>query len=254
MNSVHELSVLIVDDEPLARERLARLLAHMPGTRVAGTCANAREALESIALRSPDLLLLDIEMPGGNGFELLDALPHGADPIVIFVTAHDAHALRAFDAAAADYVLKPVDPKRLALAVERARSRIIHNAERVDADLLTLAARANTPDQLVLREGERSHFVRTRDIVWIEAHRNHTLIHLRDRTIPVRSTISAMIERVSLNQFLRVNRSAVVNQLCIRHVDAWFRGEHVVVLDDGTKLISSRQHGQGLHALVRDAG
>ena len=243
--------VVIVDDEPLARERLRQVLSRMPAVLIAGECESASDARSALPSADADVVLLDVEMPDGSGFEVLECLDTERIPLVIFVTAHESYAVRAFDAAAVDYVLKPVDPERLEAAIERARDRLSHSAAGIERTrlraVIDVLREARKAERVRVRDGTRTYFVDAVDIVWIEAKRNHCLVHLRERSAAVRETLSSMEARLPPHLFLRVHRSAIVNVDRITYVEPWFRGEHVLVLDDGTRLTTSRTHGRALH-------
>ena len=246
--------VVIVDDEPLARERLRQLLSRIPAVLIAGECNGASDARSVLPAADPDVVLLDVEMPDGSGFEVLDNLDAERIPLVIFVTAHESYAVKAFDAAAVDYVLKPVDPERLEEAIERARDRLSHSVAGIERTrlraLVDVLRDARQAERVRVRDGTRTYFVDAADIVWVEAKRNHCLVHLRERSAAVRETLSSMEARLPSHMFLRVHRSAIVNVDRITYVEPWFRGEHVLVLDDGTRLTTSRTHGRALHTYL----
>ena len=244
----------IVDDEPLARERLRRLLPP-EAAELVGEAWSKESAVAAIRRLRPDLCFLDVELPDGTGFDILAELSPDNLPVTVFVTAYESYAVRAFNAAAIDYVVKPVDPERFVEAVERALGRLRASTTTEDraAHLRMLvravhAARAR--ERIVLREEGRSHFILTADIYWIEAKRNYCLVHLVDRTIVVRETLQSLLARLSSREFVRAHRSTVVNLGHVRYAEPWFRGEHVLVLSDGTRLVTSRGMGSGLHKLL----
>ena len=226
--------VLIVDDEPLARERIRQLLPEARVTLVGE--ADSVDASEAAIRRlHPDLVFLDIELTDGSGFDLLSRLDATLQPLVVFVTAYDEHAVRAFEAAALDYVLKPVDRDRLGEALQRALDRL---------------ALTERPSRITLRDSGRTFFIEPREILRIEAKRNNCLVHLASRTIVVRETLTDLQARLPRASFARAHRSMVVNLDHIRYADPYTRGEHVLVLTDGTKLITSRGMGAELRRLL----
>lgn len=241
--------MLIVDDEALARERLRTLLAKEADVSVVGECANGGEAVASIRALKPDLVFLDIRMPGLDGFDVLRELGDGL-PAVVFVTAFDAYAVKAFEAHALDYLLKPVKPARLRQTLERARSRPAVAADAaVDAMgarlLALLEERAREEgsgylSRLVVRTGDRVRFVKTGEIDWIEASGNYIIVHAGGEKHTLRETLGAIEAKLAPKRFQRLSRSAVVNLDRIREVQPLFHGEHVVILHDGARIPMTR--------------
>ncbi len=239
----------IVDDEPLAREGLREFLADEPDVDLVGECGDGRTAVDLIARLRPDLLFLDIQMPEMDGFAVLDALGEQL-PAVIFVTAYDEHALRAFQVHALDYLLKPVERLRFRRAVERARAQI-HHAEGAEvtrriASLLRDLGSRRSVDRLPIKAGGTVYFVRTADIDWIEAAGNYARLHAGGERHVLRETMAALERALDPRQFVRVHRSTIVNVDRIKKIQPWFKGEHVVVLHDGTKLSLSRKYRERL--------
>ncbi len=238
------LSVLIVDDEPLARERLRSLLAAENDVAVVGECASGAEAVAFIARRRPDLVLLDINMPGMDGFAVLGALTPPL-PLVVFVTAYDEHAVKAFEARALDYLLKPFKPTRLRAALARARDELARRQpDDVSRRILSLLSdHKPAPARLAriaVRERQRVRFVRTEAIDWIEASGNYSILHAGRENHVVRETLSNFEQQLSSDEFVRVSRSAIVRLDRIQHLEPAFSGEHVVVLVDGSRLPMTR--------------
>ncbi|HEX6535677.1 MAG TPA: LytTR family DNA-binding domain-containing protein [Gemmatimonadaceae bacterium] len=263
------LRVFLVDDERPARARMRRLLGEMADVEVVGEAGSGREAVTAIASLRPDLVLLDVQMPGLDGFGVLAALDQATLPRIVFVTAHDAFAVRAFEVSALDYLLKPVAPERLRAAVERARRSIASEApatleervRRMEHLLRTLdrspeeagegepasapvpAAAAHRPlERLLVTVGERSFFVPVRQVLWMESSRNYVELHVGREAYTIRATLSALEERLDPATWVRINRSQLVNLDAIAHLEPWFHGEHRVVLRDGTKLTWSRRY------------
>ena len=229
------LRVLVVDDVQLARQRLERLLAAEPDVELVGSCADAVAALEALAGARPDLLLLDVEMPEIDGFGLLARLPAGMRPEVVFVTAYDQHAVRAFDVHAVDYLLKPVEPERLHAALARVRQR--------------LAARGTAADaRLLVRDGDGTQVLAMAQIDWIEAAGNYLCIRSLGRTHVQRCTLAQMEKRLDPRLFQRIHRSRIVNVERIARLVPQFNGDHTVVLHDGTELALSRTWRDALFA------
>jgi two-component system, LytTR family, response regulator len=247
----------IVDDEPLARRRIRGLLAKARDVEVIAECANGRDAIESFVVSPPDLLFLDVQMPEIDGFDVLHALGIGRVPVVIFVTAYDQFALRAFEAHALDYLLKPFDDERFAAALQRARERI-HERQGggggLDVRLRELLEEVRGGrgylQRLVVPAGHRSVFIRMEEIDWIEAERNYIRLHVRGKTHLLRENLGRIEGSLDPAKFCRIHRSTIVNIDRIQAVESLFRGEYVVVLHDGTKLTSGRAYRGNLHAIM----
>jgi two-component system LytT family response regulator len=231
--------VLIVDDEALARERVRTLLEASDGVTIVGECSGGREAVDAIIDKRPDLVFLDVQMPDLNGFEVLEAVATEWLPAVIFVTAYDEYALKAFDVHAIDYLLKPIEPERFHKALARATKR----------DLLSFLD-AQPIDRLVIRTRSKVSFLKPSEIDWIEADGKHARLHAGSETHVVRHTLTRLEQRLAPHGFVRVHRSAIVNMDRIKELEPWFHGEFVVILKDGTKLTSSAAHSQALHRIV----
>lgn len=241
-----KLTALIVDDEPLARERLRTLLATEPELEIIGECVNGREAVAAVKRQRPDLLFLDIQMPELDGFQALAQLGQPW-PAVIFVTAFDEHAVKAFEFHALDYLLKPFKPARLRAAIAHARAQIA--AKKTGDDdpahriLKLLEERAAKPEYLAriaVRDRDKVRFVKTADIDWIEASGNYLVLHAGRENHVLRETLTALEGQLSPKEFFRINRSALVNVDRVRHVEPAFNDEHIVVLADGAKLTLTR--------------
>jgi two-component system LytT family response regulator len=241
-----KLTALIVDDEPLARERLRTLLATEPELEIIGECVNGREAVAAIKRQRPDLLFLDIQMPEVDGFQTLAQLVSPL-PAVIFVTAFDEHAVKAFEAHALDYLLKPFKPARLRAAVAHAREQLAgkksggNDASRRILELLEeRAAKTEYLARIAVRDRDKVRFVKTADLDWIEASGNYLVLHAGKENHVLRETLTALEAQLSPKEFFRINRSALVNVDRVRHVEPAFNDEHIVVLADGTKLTLTR--------------
>lgn len=255
------IQTLIVDDEAVAREGLHKLLQQEPDIELVGTCANGREAVEAIQTLQPDLVFMDVQMPEMNGFEALMAVDMEALPVIVFVTAYDQYALRAFDVHAVDYLLKPFTNQRLREALQQARrylaSETIVDLNQQVANLLDhLHARSEQStsayvERIPVKNKRRVRFVDVADIDWIEAADNYVNLHVGDQSHLVRSTLSEMEERLDPEQFLRIHRSHIVNVERIREVHPRGSGDCLIVLDDGTGLLSSRTYSGRRKELLR---
>ena len=245
----------IVDDEPLARRRIRNLLLEAPDVEVIAECANGKDAIEALETSPPDLLFLDIQMPEIDGFDVLQAIGVGRVPAVIFVTAYDQFALRAFEAHALDYLLKPFDDERFGAALQRARERIRQQQggdldRRLQALLENVRGDHSYLRRLVVPSGHRSIFVRTEHIDWIEAERNYIRLHVGSRAYLLRENLTRIASSLDPAMFCRIHRSTIVNIDRIQAVEPLFRGEYQVVLHDGTKLTSGRSYRRNLHAVM----
>jgi two-component system LytT family response regulator len=243
---------LIVDDEPLARERLQRLLRADARLEIVGECADGESAIRALRELQPELVLLDIQMPEMDGFEVLERVDAPL-PKVIFVTAYDSYAIRAFEVNAVDYVLKPVDPARLARAIDRALSEHVGTAaleQRISAVLQAVRPAAAARTRLVVHEGNNTFLLPVRDIDWVEAAGNYVKVHAKGKTYLQREPLKDIEARLDPGQFVRVNRSAIVNLDAVERIQAWFRGEYQLFLRDGSQLTSSRAYGQAFRTLL----
>jgi two-component system LytT family response regulator len=237
------LRVLVVDDEPPARRKLLRLLGELPDVAVAGEAESGPEAVARIRELAPDLVLLDVQMPGLDGFGVVQAVGVDAMPAVVFVTAHDEHALRAFEVRALDYLLKPVALDRLREAVTRVRARLhAHEVAAPDG-----AAREAAPPtapalrHLLVHDARGAQLLPVEDIALARAERNYVALHTARGTFRVRGTIGGLAGRLDAARFLRVNRSDVVRLDAIAELQPWSHGDYRIVLRDGTALLWSRR-------------
>ena len=264
-----KIRTLVVDDEPLARRRLARLLEEEEGVEVVGVCATGRDAVERIREQEPELVFLDVQMPEMDGFGVLRELEAERLPAVVFVTAYDRYAIQAFEVHALDYLLKPYTPARLSAAVQRAARQLHgpgHSTDRL-AELLdhlererrALAARveggaaapaASAPSapppahtgRLLVKDGERMFFVPVERVDWLEAEGNYVRLHCGGEAHLVRGTLGGMEEQLDPRRFTRIHRSTIVNVDRVKEVRPWFAGDYLVKLQDGTDLRLSRRY------------
>jgi len=243
--------VVIADDEPLARERLRMLLDGQDGIEVVAECQDGTQAIETIRRLRPDLAFLDVQMPGATGFEVVAALDQDRLPLVVFVTAFDKYALRAFDVHALDYLLKPFDRERFRQALGRARDQLDRP---VNGDLrrrLLDLVRALEPapvkmDRFVIKSGGRVFFVRADEIDWIESAGNYVKLHVGAETHLLRETMNAVEAQLPPDTFYRVHRCHIVNIERVKELQPWFNGEYVVILRTGAKLTLSRGYREKL--------
>ena len=244
------LTALVIDDEPIARHAVVRLLREDPDIEVAGECGDGVSAVAAIRERSPDLVFLDIQMPAITGLDVVATIGAARMPATIFVTAYEQFAVRAFEANAVDYLVKPFSRDRFAETLRRAKQRLL-GARGADADttarimqaLASLQQRDAYLERLPVRENERVVLVDVDDIVWIKASGNTVRLHLADRVHEVRETMSALAARLDPRHFARIHRSAIINVRRVKHIHPWFNGYHVVTMDTGQQLRMSRyQH------------
>jgi two-component system LytT family response regulator len=245
--------VLVVDDERLARERLADLLAEFDDVVLVGESDSGRAAITATLELRPDIMLLDVKMPGLDGFGVVEALEKAlaadAQPIVIFVTAFDQYAIQAFDASALDYLQKPVSRARLAKALERAVRQL---AQRDGAKAAGQPTPPPTPaTRFAVSRGDVTQLVRPDEIDWIDAAGNYVRLHVRGAAYMLRSPISDFEVKLDPQHFLRIHRSTIVNLDRVAKIEPFTHGEYVVVTADGTRLRSSRAHSARLRDLLR---
>jgi two-component system, LytTR family, response regulator len=237
--------VVIADDEPLARERLRMLLGPEQWLEIVGECENGAAAITAIQDLQPDLVFLDVQMPGATGFEVIEAVGPKHMPAVIFVTAYDRYALRAFDVRALDYLLKPFDRERFQQALGRARQGL-HDTSHADLEQRLLALVHDLKqgpqrvDRFVVKSGGRVYFVRTDEIDWVEAAGNYVKLHVGDQAHLLRETMTAMEAQLDSDVFVRIHRCHIINIERVSELQPWFNGEYVVCLNSGAKLTLSR--------------
>jgi two-component system LytT family response regulator len=252
----------IADDEPLARERIASMLANKPDYEIVAVCKDGMEAAAAIRDQRLDLLFLDVRMPQLDGFEVLEALGAAPIPSIIFVTAFDHYAVRAFDVSALDYLLKPFDRARFEKTLSRFEQHRASNKAATNGvapmseELREFIAGLGItkPGSYVSRFPVKTtagiHFVRAEDIDWIDAEGNYAALHAGGRTHLIRETIKSVEARLDPQKFIRVHRSAIINLDRLRKLQPYFHGEYVVTLQDGTTLTSSRGYSDRLRALL----
>jgi len=250
-----KIQALIVDDEPLARDRLQKLLDADPDVTVLGQCSNGKEAVKTIRTEKPDLVFLDVQMPELDGFGVIAALEPDQIPLVIFVTAHDKFALKAFEVHALDFLLKPFDRDRFQTALKRAKDRIRQKRpgeldQRIAALIAEIKPEAKALERMAVKTSGRVIFVKTSDIDWIEAADNYVNLHVGNESHLHRETLTALAERLPPKKFMRISRSTIVNVDRIKELQPLFHGEYAVILRNGTTLTLSRSYRDALDELI----
>ena len=233
----NKVRTVIVDDEPLARSNLSVLLRPDPEIEIVAECASGAEALAEIRAANPDLVFLDVQMPECDGFDVLELLGQHLPPAIVFVTAYDQYALRAFDAGALDYVLKPFDNARFARALDRAKQRISRSR-----DL------PRPPERLAIKGTGEIVFVKISEIDWIEAADYYACLHVGTKTHLLRRSLAELEQELNQNVFCRIHRSSIVNLERVRGLEINQEGEYEVVLDRGTRLRLSRRYRKQLES------
>ena len=251
-----KIRALIVDDEPLAREWVRGALSEDPEIEIARECGDGFTAVEAIQDLKPELVFLDIQMPGLDGFGVLGMLPTEDLPAVIFVTAFDQYALRAFDAHAVDYLMKPFSRERIQEAVKRAKALIDRKGnENLQESLIKLLQdirrERSYPEWLLLKNEGKSVFVKVRDIDWIESSRNNVRLHVGPNAFLYHETTAGIEGKLNPRKFLRIHRSAIVNIERIKEMHPWFNGDYSVTLRDGTQLTMSSTYRDRLKEFRR---
>jgi len=249
-----KLRAVIADDEPLSREKLRFLLENEHDVEIVAECVGLEDTLAALRANRPDLLLLDIEMEGGSGFDVLRAIPASELPIVIFTTAYDSYALQAFEAQALDYLLKPFDRERLHRALDRARAEMAKSAKgALNDNLVNLLSATRKPDaekRLIIKSGGRVVFIQLDEIEFIEAAANYVRLHVTGKNAYLfRECIGRMADKLDSHQFLRIHRSFIVNVSKIKELQPCNNGEFMVALRNGKELPCSRFYRHALESL-----
>ena len=262
MDKRAKIRTLVVDDEPLARQNILALLKSDPEVEVVGVCASGSEAVRAIRRLTPDLVFLDIQMPEMSGFDVIEQLDAARLPAIVFVTAYDQYALRAFDVHALDYLLKPFDDARFEKALRQAKAQAERGeAARLGERLLALldgrggAARPREfVTRLMVKTAGRIFFLKTDEIDWIEAADYYVKLHTGKKSHLLRESMSELELKLDPEKFARIHRSAIVNLDRVRELRQLFNGEHTVVLEGGAELKLSRRRREQLQHLLRAAG
>ena len=260
-----KLRVLIVEDEALARTGLRKMLDKVADMEVVAEAANGPQALAAIKAKTPELMLLDVQMPGMSGIQLLAQIPADQMPLIIFCTAHDEYALKAFDLHAVDYLLKPFDNRRFAQALEHARVKHrtgdpAHIARQLD-DLVAYIknnreapAPAGFPDRIVVKADGDLHFLSPTDIVWIEGQGDYLKIHARQQSVVIRDTMTQWEQKLDAQRFLRVHKSAIVNLDHVRKLKPVHYGDHALEMDNTHSVRIGRVYRDRLRKKMLDRG
>jgi two-component system, LytTR family, response regulator len=247
-----KVRTIVVDDEPLARDRLVKLLRDEQDIEVIGEAANGREAIQLVRKERPALVFLDVQMPELDGFGVLAELSEEERPAVVFVTAYDKFALKAFDVHAIDYLLKPFDKERFQTALHRALDHLSRQKPQAIHDQLSALLQelrpASQPDRIAVKSDGRVVFVKASDIDWVEAADNYVSLHVGKDSHLLRETMTSIESRLP-KQFLRISRSTIVNTERIKELQPLFHGEYAVILRDGIRLTLSRSHRDKLQQL-----
>lgn len=246
-----KIKVVVAEDEPLARERLASLFSSEADIELVAQARDGEEAVRAIHAHSPDLVFLDVQMPQMDGFEVIQAVGLDRMPPVIFVTAYDQHAIRAFQVRALDYLLKPFDRERFAEALQRGRQQVERDAtgdlrRRLLALVKDLRRDQPRSDRLVVKSAGRLFFLRTEEIDWVEAAGNYVRVHIGSTSHLLRETMTSIERRLDPEKFFRIHRCRIVNLERIQEVQPWLNGEYAVLLQTGTRLTLSRGYREKL--------
>jgi two-component system, LytTR family, response regulator len=255
------MRVVIVDDEELARRGIRTRIQRSRDVDIVAECSNGREAIEAIRGTSPDLVFLDVQMPGKTGFDVIEAIGCDTFPHVIFVTAHDRYAIRAFEVSALDYLLKPIDDERFDIALRRARESLArhHDSDvgrRLASVLDEMAPKGNhkpstaRSNRMVVRSGGRVLFVKVSEVDWVEAAGDYVTLHVGKKSFLMRETITEMEAKLASDGFARIHRSTIVNLEQIVEMRALDNGEYRVLLRDNTELKLSRNYRHALQRLT----
>jgi len=250
-----KLRTLIVDDELLSRKKIRAFLQEYPEFQVLGECADGEQAVAEIRTHKPDLIFLDVQIPGRNGFEVLDDLEDECAPAVIFVTAFDKYAVRAFEVRALDYLLKPFNKARFAEALNRFHDRgeRLSGADRKEelkAVLREIQRESRDSERIVVKLGSRIIFLRKGSIEWVEAQGDYAKLHVGKETHMLRETMTALSERLDPNRFVRIHRSRIVNLDYVREIRPLWGGDCSLLMRDGTEVTMSRTYRTNLQAAL----
>ncbi|MBI4912821.1 MAG: response regulator transcription factor [Acidobacteria bacterium] len=255
MNFSPPLRALVADDEYYARQRVIQLLDGVPDFHVIAESENGHQAVEGIREHHPDVVFLDIQMPELDGFGVLETIGSDKMPPTVFTTAFNQHAIHAFECNALDYLLKPIDPDRLHLALERVRNwHRKAKANDVQAQLESLLAMVRQEEahlkRILVKQDDHHIILKTSGIQWIEAEDNYVRLHVEGTSHLLRMSMTSLLSRLDPEVFRRIHRSSIVNLDFVREVHPWFSGDHILIMKDGTKLTMSRTYREQLKELV----
>jgi two-component system, LytTR family, response regulator len=245
------MKVVLVDDEPPGRLALRQQLAGLPDAEIVAECGDGAAAVEAILRHAPDVLFLDVQLGSVSGLDVLERVGADAVPAIVFVTAYDRYAVRAFEAHAVDYLLKPIDPDRFREAWHRAAERVERETDEPDKRVAALVGGAAPQplERFVIRAGGRLVFVPVGSVEWIEAAGNYVRLHQNGKEHLLRRTLTGLVERLG-DRFVRIRRTALVNVSAIAALEPYSKGSYVLHLRDGARLVSSRYAGRALRALL----
>lgn len=251
------ITTLVVDDEPIARRAIVRLLEQDPDITVLGECGDGVSAVNDIRAQSPDLVFLDIQMPAITGLDVVATIGAERMPATVFVTAYEQYAVKAFEANAVDYLVKPFSRERFAATLQRAKARLANaggvgaqTSQQILQALDALGQRDQYLERIPVRLDEHVVLVPVDDIIWIKASRNSVLIHVPGQVHELRQTMTQLAAQLDPRHFARVHRSAIVNVRRVKAIHPWFNGHHVVTLDNGQQLRMSRYQNEAFLKLV----
>lgn len=246
-----KIRAMVVDDEAMARERVIGMLRQEDDIELIGECSDGQQAVQAISAQQPDLVFLDVQMPAVDGFGVIQQVGPEKMPAVVFVSAYDEYALKAFEVHAMDYLLKPFSRERFQQTLQHARTHVERRragdlGKRLMALVQDVKPEPQRLDRLVVKSGGRVFFLRTDDIIWIEAAGNYVRLHLAEDSHLFRETMNGIESRLDPRRFVRIHRSRIVNSDRIKELQPWFNGEYVVVLQNGTRLTLSRGYREKL--------
>ena len=255
MQQSDAINVLIVDDEKLSREKIRSFLETNPDFKIIDECGNGVQAIESILNQKVDLVLLDIQMPDLNGFGVIEELGASPLPHVIFITAHDEFAIKAFEVNAIDYLLKPFDKERFDRALERAKITIKNSVQlaltdKIDHLLESIREKQPFVNRFVIKSSGRIYFLKAEQIDWIESAGNYVIFHSGKDEHLYRETLKSLEQKLDPENFIRIHRSRIVNIDRIKELQPWSHGDYLIILQDGTDLLLSRNYKENLTNLV----
>jgi len=253
---MNKISVVIIDDEQLARTRIRRLLQVDDDIEIVAECSDGLAAVETLNELKPDLVFLDVQMPEMNGFEVLENLDYSPMPLIIFATAYDKYAIKAFDVHAIDYLLKPFDDDRFADSLNLAKEKI-GSAERdkLTQNIFSLLGDSNKTvnefiDRLVVKTDGRMFFVKTNDIIRIKAAGKHLEIKTQDKNHLIRKTMNEIETKLNPDQFIRIHRSAIINIDHIKEIQYWYKNEYIFIMSNNEKIASSSSYRKNLEKVL----